>query len=393
VPYPVKAQAAFPTVPTARYTLIGVRVLMAEYHNEMCILRMRNTVSNNSTFRAGTPVVASWGFHPLDYQKFVGYVLWAKPMDDKEKRQSTVEVVCMGASYSFKESNQRIYTEATSEAVIGSIAAANAFDFIYDNSDKVWGSVSSPGHNDWQFMVKTARRRGATFFMRNTTMFCYDPVAYLNTNLSAWPVVNFSSPLGGPVHVTKAVADISDDETSRRFRKHRMLTVDPVTLQTIDVTEDFTKRDYLAPVTKVPSFTHFSHTPATTTKTAANTVDSHGRDHRFNQTLKIKVPGSSRLLAGGGVIITGYDSESDGLWYIAEVEHDVDIELRPHVYWCELTLLRDSRAAQGAPPTPDRPTRGSGASAPRMNSPVLVNRKWISPRVEVYLLNYNKVAA
>jgi len=390
--YPVNASVRFPTRPTAKANLIGVEVLQREYAHEVCALNLRNTPTANATFREGTPVEVQWGFYPRNYAKFVGYVLHAKPKEDREKRTSLAQVVCIGATYYFKDSNQRMFLHHRGETVVAAIAADAHFDAVYDDSATVWPMLASPGLTDWQFLVKVAKQRGATLIARNTALYCYDPVKYLLDQIDGWPVIKFTDTDGGPVHIARSEAVIGSGETTQPFRIHDVTFIDPTTKAVVHATENLS-REHLADVQYLPTFTQHVHTPATSQSLAQAEANALGLQHRFNQKLKTRIPGRPKMVAGGGVVLSGYDNETDGLWFVSEVRHEVNTEVHPATYWTNLVLLRDSRSKTGAPAQPPRAVRRTTSNSPRLNAPVLVGDRYQSPRQETYVLRYGKLAA
>ncbi|CAB4122170.1 Phage late control gene D protein (GPD) [uncultured Caudovirales phage] len=81
------------------------------------------------------------------------------------------EMICIGASYVLKESDQKIYSNVTADQVIERIAKKYGMSAITQRHPRVRDSVVQAGQSDWQLCKRLAKQTGFTLRAENTTIF------------------------------------------------------------------------------------------------------------------------------------------------------------------------------------------------------------------------------
>jgi hypothetical protein len=81
------------------------------------------------------------------------------------------DIVCVGASWILKNTDQKIFTNTTADQVVTKIAKANSMEAITQRHPRVKDSIVQAGQSYWQTLKRLAKTTGFAMFCVNTTVF------------------------------------------------------------------------------------------------------------------------------------------------------------------------------------------------------------------------------
>jgi hypothetical protein len=81
------------------------------------------------------------------------------------------DIVCVGATYYLKDTNQKIYRDVTADQVITKIANKHGLATVTQRHPRTRPSVVQAGQSDWQIIRSLAKQTGFALVTDNTTIF------------------------------------------------------------------------------------------------------------------------------------------------------------------------------------------------------------------------------
>lgn len=370
------------TWPTARPPLRApshLSVIQTEYRHEMLVLHYTWQPHTEQRFKEGTPLTMTWGQrHRTD--TFFGQVLYMRP--NLSEGRHTLRVVCIGTSYPMKDSSPSAHHDISVEQVVTREVRKQRFALVVEQPGIKWPLITRHAHESgWEFLIRLARRAGYTWYVNKATAYCFDPVKMLAAQANALPVLRYQQG-GNIISFTPVLGDQGIPHQEKRER--RLLTVDPRSKEIIGASSSGRTFTSLAEVKAAPKFADYLDEPAHSVAEALARVDGAEQDHRWTQRARVEIRGDALIHQGTGVVIEGVSKESDGVWYVHGVEHNLDKEARPlWNYTATLHLVRDGRSRNYVLRGPRRPLRrevsqGGSARNPRAPRPVWTGSQWVA---------------
>jgi hypothetical protein len=131
-----------------------------------------------------------------------GYVTSIEQNSDIQGVAQTF-INCIGASYVFKDTDQKIYRDVTADQVVARVCQKHSFSANTQRHPRVKSSISQTGQSDWQFLRSLAMQTGYALRADNTTItFCSKNKITDAKKTSAPYFYYIDSPTGGNVPTT-----------------------------------------------------------------------------------------------------------------------------------------------------------------------------------------------
>lgn len=336
-----------------------VLIRQREYAHDVAVVTFDYDTKVRAKYSHGAPVVIKWGWLPDDVEYFHGYVHHVEAHDATSKRKQ-LRVYCIGASYRMKEVRLRSFKKKKAHQVAAAIAKDHGLSLLAEHHAFVHDHLVQHGRSDWDFLVWLAKRIGYTFFCtktdivfverridyrpsRNRPTFVFSPgrVSLRNGVYSLTHKVGENIP--GTAKRKLVIQGVGDDgKPIKAVSKHEPCH----TVGTHASTAPVLHRKIIKP-----------------TRTAAQAKEllaGHADLHRFHITGRAVLSGNTRVRQGGTIRVAGLDRESDGFWYVGQVDHH--ITRRDYRMTCELG--RDALGDPAAPANGGPPVETSAAGKP-----------------------------
>jgi hypothetical protein len=156
----------FPKSPNLDLILISSILEQDIYMHERLELQFKGRPFNKEdVIVSGDPVTFTYSSGKIK-STFKGYVSY---IDQANKMSgSNTTVVCVGASYVLKNTDQKIYTKMTADQVINKIAAKHGFSCTTQKHPRLRDAVVQSGQTDWQVCTSLAKQTGFALIVENT---------------------------------------------------------------------------------------------------------------------------------------------------------------------------------------------------------------------------------
>jgi hypothetical protein len=147
----------------------------AELHQDMeahdrLVLHFKGTpYLQRASITSHDPVifaVASQEGVSVTWYGYVNHVVQGNGIDG-----GNTDIICVGASRTFKDTDQKMYTNLTSDQVVSRIAAKHGFSAVCQRDPLVRDNVAQAGQSDWQLIKSLAKQSGFALYCDNTTIF------------------------------------------------------------------------------------------------------------------------------------------------------------------------------------------------------------------------------
>lgn len=293
---------------------VEMRVLQSEYAHDLAMVLVPNDQPSLLRYRVGAPMSLSWGW-PGDVQTFVGYVHHLE-LRQTIATQGRMWVVCVGPSFSLRESRHRLFSDVRAEWVLGQVAGAHKLSAMSRTSDPLSAVVQS-GQSDWDLLIGVARRVGATLYCHRTDLRCLsravDPSQAVLLSISN----ALNSGRDGILDWIPVLGETVPTERKAWWEAYGLTD-----------NGGFVGAVAGTPATGVGQSPVFSeiltsrpvHSPATAASITTATAASH-RHHQFGDA---DLTGTAKVHQGVTVQFRGLGAESDGYWFVTRAEHTIE---------------------------------------------------------------------
>jgi phage protein D len=224
----------FPTVvvpKTVMYVKVSVTQRIREH--DTAVIRLRSRRLNwLQHFSPGTPVVIRYQakYDSRTVGEFVGYVSHMRSVMDSSLLYER-ELVCVSASYVFREADQVTYRNKTPADVVAEIARKFNFRPVVKQDNLRRDTVTQSGQTYWEFMHKLADKTGYVLKADGTNLLFLPLTDYAGAYLDSAPeLVDFTGKSSSPnvIDVDALTGDTSLDE-NRTLDEAVFASVNPVT--------------------------------------------------------------------------------------------------------------------------------------------------------------------
>ena len=119
---------------------------------------------------------------------------------DNSHQGGNTDVVCVGASWVLKNTDQKIYKNVTADQVISKIAKKHSMAAVTQRDPRVRAQVSQSGQSDWQLCRSLAKQNGFALRVENTTIIFVSKDKIYQSQKNSAPYFNYiDDEVGGVV--------------------------------------------------------------------------------------------------------------------------------------------------------------------------------------------------
>jgi hypothetical protein len=223
--------AGFPKSPDMDLHLIGAELYQNPEEHDRLVLHYKGKPANKrESIASGNPVVFNYRSGKLK-KTWKGYVVHIQ--QDNSYQGGNTDVVCVGASWVLKNTDQKIYIKSTADQVVTKIAKKHGMQAVTQRDPRVRDQIVQAGQSDWQLCRRLAQQTGFALLTDNTTItFVSKDKIYQSKKKSA-PYFNYvDDEVGGVVpkelRMTGTVLSfeptISDQSPEMGVRVDRVMT-------------------------------------------------------------------------------------------------------------------------------------------------------------------------
>lgn len=187
---------AFPKTPDTEMLLIGAELYQDMEQHDRLVLHFKGKPSlREVSIVSGDPVEFVISTNNVDH-KWYGYVYSIDPRDDMDSNNT--DIICLGASYILKNTDQKIYSNVTADQVVSKIATKNGMKAVTQRHPRVRKTIVQAGQSDWQLLRRLAKQTGFALKTDGTTIVFVSKNKIFNTRKASAPYFNYvDTPVGG----------------------------------------------------------------------------------------------------------------------------------------------------------------------------------------------------
>lgn len=182
-------EASFPKASDMELLLIGAELYQAPNEHNRLVLHYKGKPSNKKqSLISGDPIIFTYRSGKLK-STWYGYIHHIR--QDLSISGGNTDIVCVGASWVLKNTDQKIYKNVTSDQVVSKIAKKHSMAAVVQRDPRVRSQISQSGQSDWQLCRSLANQSGFALLTENTTVtYVSKDKIYLNKKSSA-PYFNY----------------------------------------------------------------------------------------------------------------------------------------------------------------------------------------------------------
>ena len=159
----------FPKAPDMSMVLIGAELYRNPEEHDRLVLHFKGHPSNKKTgLISGDPVRFMFSSKKIK-ETWYGYIRHVEQPNTWQG--GNTDIVCVGATYYLKDSNQKIYRDVTADQVVTKIANKHGLATVTQRHPRTRPSVVQAGQSDWQVIRSLAKQTGFALVTDNTTIF------------------------------------------------------------------------------------------------------------------------------------------------------------------------------------------------------------------------------
>jgi len=162
-------EVQFPNTPKLELFLVGAELHQdIEQHDRLALHFKGKPFYKETSLKSDDPVKFIYTTNNVT-EYFYGYVYDVTPLDDNDSNNT--DVMCIGASYVMKNTDQKIYKTVTADQVIQKLATKYGMKVVTQRHPRVRSTVVQAGQSDWQLARSLAKQTGFALKAENTTIF------------------------------------------------------------------------------------------------------------------------------------------------------------------------------------------------------------------------------
>ena len=160
---------SFPQASDMEMILIGAELYQGMEEHDRLVLHFKgHPLLKKQALVSGDPVVFVFRSGKTT-STWNGYIHHVK--QDNTHQSGNTDIVCVGASWVLKDTDQQVYTNCTADQAIMKIAAKHGMSAITQRHPRVRDSIVQAGQSDWQMCRRIANQTGFALRTENTTIF------------------------------------------------------------------------------------------------------------------------------------------------------------------------------------------------------------------------------
>jgi phage protein D len=381
------ATAIFDPAGRASQQIINqVKVMMTEDMHDTAIITLRGASASAPELQPGTPVQMQYGWLGADMDWFYGYIDHIEHHYDRTISDlSTLEdVVCLGASYSLKDPYIGGWTDVQASSLVALVAKKYYLSSVVETDDTIWPQLAAPGESAWCFLTDLATRTGYTLACNKTT------IRFTSINVAVaryWQTMPvFNARKAANTYAQQGVSQfqsLTGEALGLNGHTKAIRSVNGIDLQTGQIIAAVNTSADPAPLGQKVNYPFFhqqvSDNVVTTQGHAKSVLEGMFQDNRFPYQATAILTGMTAVRQGVPIVLSGLDSNNDGMWWVQEVVHTIN-----HAsYSLHVSLGRDATGDNGLRPiqgtavtySATNPFAYTIANAPPTK---LVNQRWRS---------------
>lgn len=295
------------------------------------------------------PVSVEWRHGSTTGHSFRGYVTHVKPSFEgtaglvNSSPFQTVEIVCLGASFTMKGKKNRLWENVSLSGIVSSICLDHRFSHEVPRDTFRFFRVVQSGESDWEFLKRLCHDLGYSMTLHGTHLHIFDRLTAVGRNISRHR-------LRVPGKTTAAVDQgqiLKMDATVGYLTPEGNSNTDKISV--------LDNRGAVSTITRKPPtsgtgvrleslFTDEVSGTSLSVDYARKTLAARARN-KFPFHARLELTGTSGILPGGFVEISEFSAEFDGLWYVTDIRHT----LTRDKYYTELSVIKDTTKGVGTP--------------------------------------------
>jgi len=363
-----------------------VKVMMTEGMHDTAVITLRGEEQNKPELQPGTPVKMQYGWASVDMDYFYGYIdhiethyNWSIP-DALEYE----DVVCLGVSYGMKDPFVGTWTNVPASSIAQFIAAKFFLATLIEQGDYRWPSLGSPGSSAWSYLNQLANMNGYSLACNQSLLRFTSIDTSMKQNWPSMPVFRTrNSAQDFALQSISRFQVLQGDALPLETQTKAVRQINGVDLRTgkiVGAIDDASalNQNLLGRTAVYPFFgEQVSDVVVTSQGHAQAALAGMTQCNRFTYQATATLSGLTSVKQGMPIILTGIDSNQDGMWWVQEVTH----KILSQGYSMDVCLGRDSLGDSGK-----RPIQGTTV-AYQPNNPfvyamtntpatVLVNNRW-----------------
>lgn len=159
----------FPKAQDMDLILIGAELYQdIEEHDRLVLHFKGKPLIKRDSIVSGDPVAFSF---TSDKVRSIWHGYVHHIAQDNTFQGSNTQIVCVGASWVLKDTDQKVYNNTTYDKVVSAIAKAKGFEAITQTHNRLKESIVHTGESYWQLLKRLARVSGFALWVENTTIF------------------------------------------------------------------------------------------------------------------------------------------------------------------------------------------------------------------------------
>lgn len=322
-----------------------VTIYQREFQQDVIAVNLKLATDASSKYQSGMPVALWWGWSLQEADWFYGYVNHTEPVTSTTTWR-TMNVYCAGAVWPMRLVSQRSWSSATSDSVVTEVAGNHRLSCLVTPDPYALPHLTQHGKSDWAFLAQLARRRGYTFYARNTDLRyiprMITPSARIPLFTKYPPAVAVSR--GAITAFTRVQGQTVPGQGVKASRVQHVIMSDGST-QTVRVDPPQTNLSGSTLTDPLFSAVEMGH-PASTTADAMANLNGVAQSNRFHIGATACLTGDVRVHQGMTIRIAGVSEQDDGYWWVTEATHTITLV----DYTTDVVLARDSMGAPIASP-------------------------------------------
>jgi phage protein D len=352
-------KVSFPTFSSSRVVQPSlVQLVQKQGSHEILSMEFRNAIPSwMLAIKTGVPVQFQWN-QGKQSNTWIGYVSFISKEASAQRNQPMI-IRCIGASFSLKQSVQRVFRNKSIQDIAKLIAEENGFSFVGDTipNQVRYEQLVISGESYWEWLQAKAAYIGCVVYVTGTKMFFKKFTSLINMGSTNVPIFQMwdsaipSAAVG--IDRTLSYFKILSGEyvEGNKERRSQKLTggIDPLTGKTFYGKATPKKdRDALRRVTadvlfNDPITTNVIHGPVM----AKSVAEGAAFLAQFSVPAQAIGQGDPRIRPYFPVYIEGTGKDSDGYWMVDEAVHEFHISGE---YRVKLRLLTDGIGVSKASP-------------------------------------------
>jgi hypothetical protein len=181
--------ASFPKASDMDLILIGAELYQDPEEHDRLVLHYKGKPENRkNSIVSGDPIVFKYRSGKLT-STWNGYVHHVR--QNNSFQGGNTDIVCVGASWVLKNTDQKVYKNVTSDQVISKIAKKNSMSAVVQRDPRVRDQISQSGQSDWQLCRSLAKQAGFALLAENTNIIFVSKEKIYQSKKNSAPYFNY----------------------------------------------------------------------------------------------------------------------------------------------------------------------------------------------------------